>query len=79
MAKRRWTATKVIAPPERQPATGELVNIRDLPEYRREHGLRIVRAEWPLVPDHWANGKMRPAEPYPTLVVEPIEPAKGRS
>lgn len=59
---------------QRPVASGETVDIRDLPEYRRKHGLRIVSASWPLVPDDWAHGKKRPAEPRPTLIVEPIEP-----
>jgi hypothetical protein len=53
-------------PDERPVASGELVDIRDLPEYRRRHGLRVVRAEW------------RPAERYPRLIVEDIDPQKGK-
>lgn len=77
MAKRKSSPKRPIpaGPPT---AAGVLVDIRDVPAYRREHSLRIVAASWPLVPDAWANGKQRPAERWPTLIVEPIDPAKGR-
>ena len=43
---------------ERPVATGELIDIRDLADYLRKHGLRRVRNEWP------------PASRYPLAVVE---------
>lgn len=48
-------------------------------DYRRRHGLRIVRAEWPLVPDRYANGGLRPAERWPRLIVEDIDQGRGVS
>lgn len=49
-------------PLERPVASGELVDIRDLPEYRDRNRLRVVGAEW------------RPTERYPRLFVENMEP-----
>jgi hypothetical protein len=62
-------------PAPRPVASGELVNIRDIPDYRRKHGLRIVGAEWPHVRD--ASGCWHAVEPYPRLIVED-DPQKGK-
>jgi hypothetical protein len=44
---RRPAAKQLEIPAERPVASGELVDIRDLDDYRRKHGLRKVRNWWP--------------------------------
>lgn len=55
------SAKKLEIPAQRPVASGELVAIKDLPEYKRKHGLRTVGGAW------------LPTEKYPRLYVEFIE------
>lgn len=61
----RAPAKPLNIPAERPVATGELVDIRDLEDYRRKHGLRRVRNWWP------------PTSRYPLAVVED-DPEMGK-
>lgn len=66
MTSKTLPAKKPLDIPLKRPvASGELVDIRDVPDIRRRHNLRIVKAEW------------RPTERYPRLIVE-LDPEKGK-